>query len=126
MAATLQKRTPGALTSATRHAREKILNAETVTVIATSFLKRIGHKSGLKPKRVSLEEGFYIVEVEIKKLMAIVRVDAETHEIKEYEIQSKGEEASLASISPKLIVVVFGVSAVAYVALNFVFKMLGL
>jgi len=73
--------------------RQKKLNAETVTTIATSFLKRIGHKSGIKPKRVTLEEGAYIIEM--KKLMAIVRVDAETHEIKEYEMQPKGEESSL-------------------------------
>jgi hypothetical protein len=101
------------------------LNAETVTVIATNFLKRIGHKSGIKPKRVSLEEGVYIVEIEMKKLMAIVRVDAETHEIKEYEIQPKGEETSFVSISPKIIAVTFGISAAVYVALYFTFQMFG-
>jgi len=124
LSATLQKRTPGALTSATP--QTKTLNAETVTIIATGFLKRIGNKGGLKPKRVSLEGGIYTVEVEMKKLTAIVRVDAETHEIKEYEIQPKGEEASFVSISPKIVVMAFGVSAVVYVALYFVFKMLGL
>lgn len=124
MSATLQRRTPGAITSATP--QTKTLNAETVTTIATGFLKRIGHKGGLKPKRVSLEEGIYTVEVEMKKLTAIVRVDAETHEIKEYEIQAKGEEAPFISISPKIIMVIFGVSAAAYVMLYFAFKMFGL
>ena len=124
MSATLQRRTPGAITSATP--QTKTLNAETVTTIATGFLKRIGHKGGLKPKRVSLEEGIYTVEVEMKKLTAIVRVDAETHEIKEYEIQAKGEEAPFISISPKIIMVTFGVSAAAYVMLYFAFKMFGL
>ena len=124
MSATLQRRTPGAITSATP--QTKTLNAETVTTIATGFLKRIGHKGGLKPKRVSLEEGIYTVEVEMKKLTAIVRVDAETHEIKEYEIQAKGEEAPFISISPKIIMVIFGVSAAAYILLYFVFKMFGL
>ena len=124
MSATLQRRPPNALTSATPQIR--VLNAETVTAIATGFLKRIGHKGGLKPKRVSLEEGIYTVEVEMKKLTAVVRVDAETHEIREYEIQSKGEEAPLASISPKIVLVMFGVAAAAYVALHFVFKLLGL
>jgi hypothetical protein len=104
----------------------KTLNAETVTTIATGFLKRIGHKGGLKPKRVSLEEGVYTVEVEMKKLAAIVRVDAETHEIKEYEIQAKGEETPFISISPKIIMIMFGISAAAYVALYFAFKLLGL
>lgn len=124
MATTLQKRPPGALTSATPQSR--VLNAETVTSIATGFLKRIGNKSTLKPKRVSLEEGVYTVEVEMKKLAAIVRVDAETHEIKEYEIQSKGEETPFISMSPKTIMVMFGVSAAVYVALHFAFGMLGL
>ncbi|MEM2117642.1 MAG: hypothetical protein QXN36_06425 [Candidatus Bathyarchaeia archaeon] len=123
MAATLQRRT-GAVTSAIP--QSKTLNAETVTSIATGFLKRIGHKGGLKPKRVSLEEGIYTVEVEMKKLTALVRVDAETHEIKEYEIQPKGEETPFISISPKVIVVVFGVAAAVYVAFHFVFKMFGL
>ncbi len=123
MSATVQRRTPGALTSATQ---PKTLNAETVTIIATGFLKRVGHKGGLKPKRVSLEEGIYTVEVEMKKLTAIVRIDAETNEIKEYEIQPRGEETSFISISPKMVMVVFGVSAVVYVALYFAFKMFGL
>lgn len=104
----------------------KTLNAEAVTAIATGFLKRIGHKGGLKPKRVSLEEGVYTVEIEMKKLAAIVRVDSETHEIKEYEIQAKGEEAPLLSISPKTIIIVFGISAIVHVTLSFAFKMIGI
>lgn len=124
MSASVQKRVPGVITSATVQPRE--LNAEAVTTIASSFLKRIGHKSGLKPKRVSLEEETYTVEVEMKRLMAIVQVDAKTHEIKAYEIQPKGEEASSFSISPKTLIVTFGISAIAYVILYFSFKMLGL
>jgi hypothetical protein len=124
LSATVQRRPSSALTSAT--SQTKTLNAETVTIIATGFLKRVGHKGGLKPKRVSLEEGIYTVEVEMKKLTAIVRVDAETHEIKEYEIQPKGEEAPFVSISPKIMVMVFGMSAVVYVMLYFAFKTLGL
>lgn len=124
MAATLQKRVPGALTSAIP--LTKALNAETVTTIATGFLKRIGHKGGLKPKRVSLEEGVYTVEVEMKKLAAIVRVDSETHEIKEYEIQPKGEEAPLLSVSPKTLIIMLGISAVVYIVLSFAFKMVGM
>ena len=123
MSAALQKRTHGAVTSATIPTTK--LNAETVTTIATSFLKRIGHKSGIKPKRVSLEEGIYIIEVEMKKLLAIVRIDSETHEIKEYEIQPKGEETSFVSISPKIIAVTFGISAAVYVALYFAFQVFG-
>jgi hypothetical protein len=43
------------------------LNAETVTTDATSFLKRIGHKSGVEPKKVTLEWEAYIVEIDMKK-----------------------------------------------------------
>ncbi|MDH5482568.1 MAG: hypothetical protein OEY22_06810 [Candidatus Bathyarchaeota archaeon] len=124
MSATLQRRTPSALTSSTPHA--KTLNAESVTAIVTGFLKRVGNRGSLKPKRVSLEEGVYTVEVEMKKLIAIVRVDSETHEIKEYEIQAKGEEVPFISISPKIVMVMFGVSAATYIALYFAFQMFGL
>jgi len=119
----LQKKAPGVVTPATQMKR---LNAESVTAIATGFLKRIGHKGGIKPKRVSLEEGVYTVEVEMKKLTAIIHVDAETQEITAYEIQPKSEEGSLTSFSPKIIILVFGIAAAVNVALHFAFKMLGL
>jgi hypothetical protein len=123
LSATLQRRPPGAITSSI--AQTKTLNAETVTIIATTFLKRIGNKGDLKPKRVSLEEGIFSVEVEMKKLAAVVRIDSESHEIKEYEIQPKGEEAPFISISPKILLIMFGISAIVYVAFYFAFKMFG-
>ena len=58
-------------------------------------------------------------------MIAIVRVDAETHEIKEYEIQPKGEETPFVSISPKIIVLMFGISVAVYIGLHFALKMLG-
>ena len=123
-AAALQKKPVSVVTPVT--SQEKKLNAETITAIATSFLKRIGNKGSLKPKRVALEGGIYTVEVEMKKLTAIVRIDSETREITEYEIQRKGEEASFTFISTKIIMVIFGISAAIYIALHFVFKMFGL
>lgn len=123
-AAALQERPVNVISQAIP--QEEKLNAETVTAIATSFLKRIGNKGVLTPKRVSLEEGTYTVEVEMKKLTAIVRVNAETKEIREYEIQQKGEETSVTFISPKIIMVILGVSAALYVAMHFAFKMFGL
>jgi hypothetical protein len=123
LSTTLQRRPPGAITSSI--AQTKTLNAETVTIIATTFLKRIGNKGDLKPKRVSLEEGIFSVEVEMKKLAAVVRIDSESHEIKEYEIQPKGEEAPFISISPKILLIMFGISAIVYVAFYFAFKMFG-
>jgi len=123
-AAALQKKPVSVVTPVSP--QEKKLNAETVTAIATSFLKRIGNKGSLKPKRVALEGGIYTVEVEMKKLTALVRIDSETREITEYEIQRKGEEASFTFISPKIIMVMFGISAAIHVALHFVFKMFGL
>lgn len=117
---TLEKK-PVAIISASYQA--KALNAESVTTIATSFLKRIGNKSSLKPKRVTLEEGTYTVEVEMKKLSSVVRVDSETREIKGYEIQPKNEEPSNLTVSPKAVIIIFGISAVVHVALYFAFKM---
>ena len=119
----LEKRNVGPVISASVQA--KALNAENVTNIALGFLKRIGNKGGLKPKRVSLEEGIYTVEIELKKFSALINVDAETHEIRGYEIQPKAEEASSMSISPKTIIVIFGISAGVYMVLSFGLKMIG-
>ncbi|PIU59563.1 hypothetical protein COS86_03750 [Candidatus Bathyarchaeota archaeon CG07_land_8_20_14_0_80_47_9] len=68
----MQKRAPGVITSTTRQTGE--LDAEIVTAIATGFLRRIGNKGSLKAKRMSLGESTYTVEVELRKLMAIVRL----------------------------------------------------
>jgi hypothetical protein len=104
----------------------KKLNAEVVTTMTTAFLKRLGHKSGLKPKRVSLEGDVYTVEVDTKKFTAVVRIGAVTHEIKEYDVQPKSEESSFFSFSPKFLLIVAIVSAVINVGLHFAFKMFGL
>lgn len=104
----------------------KELNAETVTTVAISFLKRIGHKGGLKPKRVSLEEETYTVEIEMKKLSAIIQVDAKSHEIKAYEIQTKGEETPFLPVSVKAIIVVAGLAVGAQLALNFALRIFGM
>lgn len=123
MSTTSQETVPAAVTSAVPQSKE--LNAEAVTTMTTAFLKRLGHKGGLKPKRVSLEGEVYTVEVETKKFTAVVRIGAGTHEIKEYEVQPKGEESSF-SFSPKLLLTVLVVSAIVNAALYFGFKMLGL
>ena len=123
MSTTSQETVPDAVTSAVPKSKE--LNAEVVTTMTTAFLKRLGHKGGLKPKRVSLEGEVYTVEVETKKFTAVVRVGAETREIKEYDVQPKGEESSF-SFSPKLLLTVFVVSAIVNVVLYFGFKMLGM
>jgi hypothetical protein len=103
----------------------KELNAETVTTMATAFLKRIGHKGGLKPRRVSLEGEVYTVEVETKKFTAVVRIGSSTREIREYDVQPKSEESSF-SLNPKMLLIVFAVSAAVAVGFHFIFPMLGL
>ena len=124
MAVTLEKKAPVAVISAS--AQAKALNAENVTNIALSFLKRIGNKSGLKPKRVTLEENLFVVEVEMKKFSAVVRVDSESHEIRGYEIQPKAEESSSLPISPKILILIFSISAAVHVLMNFVLKIVGI
>lgn len=124
MSAISQETAPEIVTSATSQLRK--MNAEVVTTMTTSFLKRLGHKSGLKPKRVSLEGEVYTVEVETKKFTAIVQVSAETREIKEYDVQPKTEESFFASFSPKTLLIVFVISAIVNVGLYFGFKALGL
>jgi len=124
LSATSQETAPEIVTSATPQLRK--LNAEVVTTMTTSFLKRLGHKGGLKPKRVSLEGEVYTVEVETKKFTAVVRVGAETREIKEYDVQPKSEEGFFASFSPKTFLIVFVISAIVNVGLYFGLKTLGL
>jgi uncharacterized membrane protein YkoI len=68
------------------------LNAEEVTLITTEFLKRLGHKWGLKPIKASLQEERYIVEVGLKKQTATVEIDATNEEILQYEITAVTKE----------------------------------
>ena len=124
MSATSQETTPEVVTSSAP--QMKRLNAEVVTTMTTSFLKRLGHKSGLKPKRVSLEGDIYTVEVETKKFTAVVQVSAETREIKEYDVQPKTEESFFSSLSPKTILIVIAISAIVNAGLYFGFQALGL
>jgi hypothetical protein len=124
LSATSQEITPEVVTSAT--SQSKRLNAEVVTTMTTAFLKRLGHKGGLKPKRVSLEGEVYTVEVETKKFTAVVQVAATTREIKEYDVQPKSEEGFFASFSPKTLLTLVIVSAIVNAGLYFGFKMLGL
>ncbi len=124
MSTTLQEAVPVvATTSAT--VPLKALNAEEVTTMATDFLKRIGHKGKLKPKRVSLEEEVYTVEIETKKLMAVVKVGTQAREIKEYDVQPKNEEASF-SLNLKFIITTLVISVGITVGLHFVFKIFGI
>jgi hypothetical protein len=124
LAAALQKRpvAPHVVISS----QSRVLNAEAVTAIATSFLKRIGNRGALKPKKVALKDKVYTVEVDMKKLTAIVHIDSETHEIKEYEMQAKAEEAPSTPFVPKTLLIMFGISVTASVLFHFVFGMLGL
>jgi hypothetical protein len=124
LAEVLEKRNVAPVISSSVQA--KALNAENVTNIALGFLKRIGNKGGLKPKRVTLEENLYVVEVEMKKFSAVVRVDSESREIRGYEIQSKAEESSSLSISPRMLLVIVGIAAMTNVLLNFLLRMIGL
>ena len=94
--------------------------------MSAAFLKRIGHKGGLKPKRVSLEGDLYTVEVEMKQFTATVKVDTITRQIKEYDVQPKSEESSLSSLSPKTLITMIIVSSIANVGLYFAFKIIGL
>jgi hypothetical protein len=98
----------------------KLISAEMVTVLAKSFLQRLGNKQGLKPIKASLEENVYVVEVELLKKIATVQIDATTERIKEYENKDKEEETPPASLLPipltlKNILFMAGISAASVV-----------
>jgi hypothetical protein len=114
--------TSGVLTSAVPQGKE--LNAESVTAMAANFLKRIGYKGGIKPKRVSLEGDLYTVEFEMSKFTATVKVDVLVRKIKEYDVQPKSEESALASLSPKTLIMMVVVSSIVTVGLSFALKFL--
>lgn len=122
MSTNLQEAAPAIITSATAQQR---LNAEEVTTIATDFLKRIGNKAGLRPKRVSLEDEIYTVEVETKKMLAVVKISFQTREIREYDVQPKNEENS-SSFNFKSILVSLVISVGVAATIHFCFKMLGI
>ncbi|MEM2968050.1 MAG: hypothetical protein QXJ40_01645 [Candidatus Bathyarchaeia archaeon] len=124
MAISSQETVPDAVVTSAL-AQPKKLNAEVVTTIATAFLKRLGHKGILKPKRVAMEGEIYTVEVETKRFTAVVRIDAAAREIKEYDVQPKVEENVL-PFSPKLVLTVLVVSAIVNAVLYFAFKMLAI
>ena len=124
MSETVQENDPGVLTSAVPQTKE--LNAETVTAMSAGFLKRLGYKGGLKPKRVSLEGELYTVEVELKQFSATVKVDVLNRQIKEYDVQPKSEESSMSPIAPKTLISMIVVSAIVNVGLYFAFKIIGL
>ncbi len=92
----------------------KPLNAQQVTLIATSFLKSLGHKRGIKPKHVFVENQRYVVEAEIgKKLLSKVHIDMVTSEIKEYAIEKRAEEAPISlPVEPRAMLIMVGVSVV--------------
>ena len=100
-------------------------NAENVTSIAIDFLKTLGNKRSIKPKKVSLQGQMYTVELEIgNDKTAVVQIEMQTREIKEYEIKTKEKEESALSLplSPKSLILIFGVSAAVY----FVFELLNI
>ena len=57
-----------------------------------------------------------------KSFTAVVHIGAETHEIKERDVQPKTEESSFFLLSPKLILTVLLISAVVNVGLHFGFE----
>jgi len=96
------------------------LNAEQATLVALDFLKRLGVRKGLKPKKVSLEGQSYLVELEMKNKEASIQIDSTTKEIKEYSIENKAEEASrFVSLSPKTLVLIFGMAIVLALLFDF-------
>jgi hypothetical protein len=98
------------------------LNAEWATSLAEDFLKRLGYKRGLLPKKVSLAGEKYVVEMVLKKRTAKVQIDTKTREIKEYEIQETETESGF-SLSRRNMLLMLGVSATIIVVVVLKFAM---
>ena len=102
-------------------ADKKPPNAEHVTSIAVDFLKILGNKRGIRPKKVSLQGEVYVVELEIgKEKTAVVQIEVQTREIKEYEIKTVEKEESGIGLpfSLKTLIMIFGISAITFLLLE--------
>ena len=98
------------------------LNAEDVTKLATDFLLGLGHKRAI-PNKVSQEgPNYFVIEVGLKKKNALVVVDANAKEIKEYEINApkKVSKSAISATIPKIILLIVGLQVLLRIILNLV------
>jgi hypothetical protein len=122
MAIAREKMVPAASPIQKMSLESRPLNAQQVTSMAIAFLKSLGHRRGIKPKRVFIENQRYVVEADVgKKLLAKVQIDVDTSEIKEYSIEKKTEEAPITlPVEPRAMLIMLGLS----VAVSLVFAIL--
>lgn len=99
----------------------KRINAEQVTLLATSFLKKLGYSRGIRPKKASIEEENYVVEIQTDKKNAKVQIDSKTKEIKAYEIEEQAKEGGFALTRKTMIIIIVPV----IVAVILVLKLTG-
>ena len=94
---------------------KKRLDAEQVTLLAENFLRRMGYRrSGLHPKKATIEGEKYLVEVAVKKRTATVQVDVATGEIKGFQIEEAAESGGSA-LSPRNLAIIGAVAAISVV-----------
>jgi len=112
MAVAREKMIPAAIPTQKMPLESRPLNAQQVTSMAIAFLKSLGHRRGIKPKRVFIESQRYVVEADVgKKLLAKVQIDVDTSEIKEYSIEKKTEEAPITlPVEPRAMLIMLGLS----------------
>lgn len=122
MAVAREKMIPAAIPTQKMSLESRPLNAQQVTSMAIAFLKSLGHRRGIKPKRVFIENQRYVVEADVgKKLLAKVQIDIDTREIKEYSIEKKAEEAPITlPVEPRAMLIMLGLS----VAVSLIFAIL--
>lgn len=96
-------------------------NAENATSVATDFLKRLGYRHGMLPKKVSLAEEIYVVEIDVEKKAAKVQIDSKTREIREYEIQESESSGGSSSKTKIFLIIIPIVSVVAALKLAGIF-----
>jgi len=94
------------------------INAEQVTSLATSFLKKLGYSQDMRPKKASIEEENYVVEIQLNKRNAKVQIDARTKEIKAYEIEEQAKEARFAFTRKTMILIAVPVIVVMILVLK--------
>ena len=90
----------------------KQFSAEAATTIASDFLKRLGYKKGLFPRKAVLSEKVFTIEIDIEKESAKVQIDSQTKTVTEFEIHKAEEESSSPILSKKKIIILVVIAGV--------------
>ena len=99
----------GSFLPETKSEASSVFNPENATSLAASLLKRLGYKNDIHPIRLERAGDEYIVEIGLERRIAKVKIDANTKEIKEYDLQETEEQTGPRISKEKVLLAVFSI-----------------